>query len=109
MRAEAGCEAQRYYDANTIALASPINLTPMPDGYHQHHEPLVLDGGDNTIIANAVTPKSLAVAGRRTAEAARVVAAGDTLAQIAQHPPFGVNAKLAQVAGGGAIELDTPG
>ena len=81
----------------------------MPDGYHQHHEPLVLDGGDNTIIANAVTPETLAVTRKRMTETARVAAAGDALAQIAQHPPFGVNAKLAQVAGGGAIELDTPG
>jgi hypothetical protein len=43
------------------------------DGHHQHHEPIVLDGGDDAVIADAVAPQPFAVAVQRMAETARVV------------------------------------
>jgi len=49
--------------ASKVSGVLPINFTSVAYGHHQHHEPLVLDGGDNTIIANAVAPKSFPIAG----------------------------------------------
>ena len=43
--------------------ASPVYLPPMTDRHHQHHEAIVLDRGDDTIVPDAVAPKPLAVAG----------------------------------------------
>jgi hypothetical protein len=60
------------------------------------------------VIADAIAPQPLAVTGQRMTEAPRVLGSGDALAQIPQHAPLGVEAELAQVASGGAIELDPP-
>src|SRR6478672_3455081 len=87
---------------------STIDLAPVADGHDQHHEPVILDCRYNPVIADAVAPKSFAVASQGVAETARIVTAGDALAQIAQHTPLTVQAELAQVADGGAIELDPP-
>jgi hypothetical protein len=50
----------------------------MPHCDHQDDEAVVLDGGDDAVIADAVAPQPLAVAGDRMTQAARVFAAGDT-------------------------------
>ena len=57
-----------------------MHLSPMPDCYHQDDEAIVLDGGNNAIVADTVTPQALEVAGESTAQAARVSAAGDSFA-----------------------------
>src|SRR5262245_43560213 len=79
---------------------SAVDLAAVPDRQRQHYEPVVLDGGDDSVVADKGAPKPCAVAGQRIAVAARVLAAGDALAQIAQHPPLAVHAELAQLARG---------
>src|SRR6266581_5242510 len=85
-----------------------IHLPPLTDRHHQHHKTVILDGGNDPVITYAVAPQSLAVAGQRMAEASRVLAAGDALAQISQHASFPVRAELAQVADGCAMKFDSP-
>jgi hypothetical protein len=50
----------------------------MAGRHHQYHEPVILDGGNNPVIADAVAPEPLAITGQRVTEAARVLTAGDT-------------------------------
>ena len=90
-------------------LGVSVDLAPVADGHHQDHKPVVLDRCNDAAIADAVAPEPLAVARQRVAETARILAAGDAFAQVAQHAPLGVHPKLAQVAHGGAIEFDPPG
>jgi hypothetical protein len=64
------------------------------DHDYEHHEPVVLDGGDDPIVTDPVAPESCPVAGQYMTEATRVVAAGDALAQIAQQTPLGIDTSL---------------
>ena len=86
--------------------ASAIDLPPMADGHYQNHESIVLRGGNDPVIADTVAPEPLAVGAQRMAEAARVLAARDGLAQIAQHVPLAIDAELTQLADRGAMQLD---
>src|SRR6516165_2369604 len=88
---------------------SAIDLPPMSDRYHQYHEPVILDRGDDPVIADSVAPEPLAAAGQCMAKAARVLSTGDAFAQITQHAALGVGTELAQVADGCAMKLDPPG
>src|ERR1700674_608142 len=78
--------------------ASTIHLSAMADRHYQHHKTVLLDGGDDAVIANPIAPKSLAVAGQRMAEEAEVLAAGDAFAQVAQYPLLRVCAELRRPA-----------
>ncbi len=80
----------------------------MPDGHDQHYETVVLDGGDDPVIADAVAPEPLAVSGQRMAKATWILAAGDALAQIAQDASLPVSTEFAQVVNGCAMKLDPP-
>jgi hypothetical protein len=62
----------------------------MADCCHEHHATVILDGGNDPVVADSIAPQSLAVAGQRMGEAARVVASGNALAQIAQNPLLSV-------------------
>src|SRR5262245_14238613 len=90
-------------------LVSAVNLPAVPYGPHQDNETIVLDGGNDPIVAHAIAPDALAITRQRVAKASRVLAAGDPLAQIAQYAALGVRAELAQVIDSRAIELDLPG
>src|SRR5437763_15514324 len=99
----------RPRSSNTCsAKPTPIVLPAVPYRHHQHHETVVLDAGNHSIIADAVAPQPFTVAAQRVADTARIVGAGNAFAQIAQHTPFGVRAELAQVADGFALKLDPP-
>src|SRR5688500_9414693 len=91
------------------ANASAIHLAPVADRYHQHDEPIVLNGRDDAVIADAIAPEPFAIAGQGMAEEARIIATGDALAQELQHAPLRLDAELAKVANGGALEFDPPG
>ena len=54
----------------------------MADPYHQYHESVILDCGDDSVIASSITPEPSAVAGERMAEATRILTAGDAFAQV---------------------------
>jgi len=71
------------FDSMQLGNALAINLAPMADSHDKHHETVVLDRGHNPDVADAVPPKPLSVAGQHMAEPARIVAAGDPLAQVA--------------------------
>src|SRR5947209_15998422 len=84
-------------------------LAAVADAHHQHHEAVVLERRGDPVMPDRVAPQTFAVASQRMADAARVLRSSNALAQIAQHPPLGLDAELAQVAGSGANEFDAPG
>lgn len=45
------------------AHALAIDLPPVANGHHQHRESIVLDGGDDADVADAITPQPFVVAG----------------------------------------------
>src|SRR5581483_3684384 len=90
------------------AQASPIHLPPMADRHHQHDKAVILDGGDDAVIADAIAPESLEVAAQGMAESPRVLRGGDALPQISQNRALRRDAELAQLAGGVAVEFDAP-
>ncbi len=49
-------EQMRGCGADVRELCSSIHLAPVADCHHQHHEPVVLEGGDNAVAAGAVAP-----------------------------------------------------
>jgi hypothetical protein len=67
----------------------------MSDGDDQYDETVILDCSDDAVVADAVTPQALQIAGKRFAEAARVLRRGYTLAQIVKDSSLGDRAELA--------------
>lgn len=49
-------ERMRACGPDARALRSPIHLPPVPHRHHQNHEPVVLDGGDDAVVADAIAP-----------------------------------------------------
>jgi hypothetical protein len=47
------------------AKASAIDLAPVADRHHQHNEPVVFDRGDDPVVADAIAPEAVPVAGQR--------------------------------------------
>jgi hypothetical protein len=86
-----------------------VHLPPMSDRDNEHDEAIILDRGDDAIVADAVTPESLQITGKGVPEAAGVFVCGDAFAQIAQDQALGLDVEPTQIAGGIAIEFDTPG
>lgn len=80
----------------------------MADGYDYDHESIVLNCRNDPIVADAVAPKTLPVAGEGMAEPARIIAVDNTFAQKAQYARFRLDTQLAKLARRGAVEFDTP-
>jgi hypothetical protein len=76
--------------------------------HHQHNEPVIFDLRNDPVVADAITSKTLPVAGQRLPQPAGIAAAGNARAQKAKHAALGLGAKLSQIARGSAVELDTP-
>ena len=68
--------------------------------HHQHHKTIILNSRDDSIFADAITPKSLAITGQGAAD--------NAFAQVAQHSRLALSPKLAEVANGRAMKLDPP-
>src|SRR5262245_41027179 len=47
----------RFAPACLRAVPSAIDLTPVADGHHQHHEPVILDGGHDAVVVDAIAPE----------------------------------------------------
>ena len=52
----------------------------MSEGDNQNYETVILDCSDDAVVADAVTPQALQIAGKRFAEATRILRRGYTLA-----------------------------
>jgi hypothetical protein len=75
----------------------------------EHDEAVVLDRGDDAVVADPITPQALEVAGKRVTETARVLLGSDPLAQKAQDATLRLDIELAQVACGVTIEFRCAG
>jgi hypothetical protein len=80
----------------------------MRDRNYKNDKAIVLDGGDDAIIADTVAPEPFALTHQRVTQTPRILAARDPFPQISQNTPFGIGAQFPQVADGGAVELDAP-
>jgi len=80
----------------------------MTNAHHEYHEPIVLDRGNHSIVANAIAPESLVIARQRLTKPTWVVASSDTFSQIAEHSSLGICSESAQVANCRTIKFDAP-
>lgn len=87
---------------------SAIDFPSMANAHHKHDEPIVLDRGNHSIVADAVAPKPFAIAGKRLTEPSRIFASSDPFPQVAEHTALGVGPQATQVSHRRTIKFDAP-